>query len=106
MFRGVANDAKSGVFAEMDAAFRRISPTLAVLWLLSNAEVCLADVGPCSGGATNIVFGSLSLPSLQNATTVAATSLSCPAGVTATKTWDVCSSMGSQQTASVKLIGG
>ena len=78
----------------MDAAFRRISPTLAVLWLLSNAEVCLADVGPCSGGATNIVFGSLSLPSLQNATTVAATSLSCPAGVTATKTWDVCSSIG------------
>lgn len=54
----------------------------------------LADLGSCSGGATNVAFGTLGLSSLQNATTVSDVIEGCPPGLGPTATWDFCASIG------------
>jgi spore coat protein U-like protein len=67
---------------------------LIMLGLLWMCQPSWADKGSCNGGADSVVFGTLSLSALQNATGTGDLIAGCPPGLGPTATWDFCASIG------------
>ncbi len=68
---------------------------ICILAALSGGQTALADTGSCTGSASNIAFGSLTISSLSGATATGTTSESCPGGHThGINPWAYCNSIG------------
>jgi spore coat protein U-like protein len=82
------------IIGRMVARFSTARTLLVLLGLLCMRAPSWADQGGCQGGADSVLFGTLSLSALQNATATGDVISGCPAGQSAAKTWDFCASIG------------